>query len=145
MSGVRIIIVDDDPGIRSILKVLAEDAGAEVMAEAHNGRDAIEKADQYHPEIMLLDVSMPIMGGFPAARHLRRHLPELRIILVSQHSQKAYAEEALEIGAKGYILKGSVATELGPAMKIIAGGGTFISPGINLSYVSQEARVSGGK
>ena len=127
----RIIIVDDDPGIRAALRLLAEDAGAEVLAEANNGREAIDKADQYHPEIMLLDVSMPIMGGFRAARHLRQHLPELRIVLVSQYNQKVYAEEALEIGAKGYILKGSVATELGPAMKIIFDGGTFVSPGIS--------------
>jgi DNA-binding NarL/FixJ family response regulator len=128
MTGVRLIIVDDDPGIREALRSLVEDLGAHVLAEADNGHSAIEQAERHHPQLILLDVSMPVMGGLPAARYLREHIPDLRIILVSQHNQKVYADEALHIGARGYIVKAAAATELGPAIKIVMDGGTFVSP-----------------
>lgn len=131
MSGVRLMIVDDDAGIREALRMLAKACGAEVLAEADNGRSAIEKAEMFRPEMMLLDVSMPVMGGFPAARYLREHLPELLIILVSQFSQRAYAEEALEMGVRGYIVKAAAASELEPAIHAVLDGGTFVSSNIS--------------
>ena len=121
------IIVDDDPAIRDILRSLVEGLGADVLAEADNGRGAIEEAERHRPQLMLLDVSMPVMGGFPAVRYLREHIPELRIILVSQHNQKVYADEAMQLGAKGYVVKAAVATELGPAIHTVMNGGTFVS------------------
>ena len=130
MSGVRLIIVDDDPCIRDALRSLAEDLGADVLAEADNGQGAITQAERHHPQLILLDVSMPVMGGFPAARYLREHIPDLLIILVSQHNQRVYADEALQIGAQGYIVKAAVATELGPAIRAVMEGGTFVSPRI---------------
>lgn len=127
MNGIRLVIVDDDPGIREALRMLAIDLGAEILGEADNGRGAIEQAELLHPQVMLLDVSMPIMGGFPAAKYLREHIPELRIILISQYNWKVYAEEALQLGIKGYIVKAAAATELGPAMKAVMDGETFVS------------------
>jgi DNA-binding NarL/FixJ family response regulator len=127
MHHVRLIRVDDDPGIREVLRALLDNAGAEVLAEADNGRSGIEEAERHHPELILLDVSMPVMGGFPAARYLRQHNPELKIILISQYNQKAYADEALQIGARGYIVKGSLATEIAPAIDAVVAGGTFVS------------------
>jgi DNA-binding NarL/FixJ family response regulator len=117
MGPIRLIIADDDPGIRDALRMIAQDLGAEIIAEADNGRAAIKEAELHHPQIMLLDASMPIMGGFPAAKYLHEHLPDLRVILVSQHNLKAYAEEALEIGAKGYLVKAAVVRELGLAIR----------------------------
>jgi DNA-binding NarL/FixJ family response regulator len=127
INGVRLVIVDDDPVIRQILRTITEDLGAEVLAEADNGQTAIEEAERHHPELMLLDVSMPVMGGLPATRYLHEHLPELNIIMVSQYSRKVYAEEALESGAKGYVVKACVASELESAVKIVLEGGTFVS------------------
>ena len=128
VNGVRLVIVDDDPLIRYMLRTIAEDLGAEVVAEADNGQTAIEQAERYHPQLMLLDVSMPVMGGLPATRYLHEHFPELSIILISQYSRKVYAEEALESGAKGYLVKGAVATELEFAVKTVLEGGIFVSP-----------------
>lgn len=132
------IIVDDDPTIREILRVLAEDLGAEVLAEADNGRGAIEQTERCHPEVVLLDVSMPVMSGFHAAKYLRQHAPETFIIFISQYRQQVYVDEALEIGARGYIVKGSLASELGPAIDAVMHGGIFVSAGINGS-VSHSA------
>jgi DNA-binding NarL/FixJ family response regulator len=128
MSGVRLIIVDDDPSIRRMLRSLVENLGAEVLAEADNGRGAIEQAERYRPEVMLLDVSMPVMGGIPAAAYLHEHHPELNIILVSQYSHKVYAEEGLHAGAKAYVVKGSLVIEIEEAVAAVLNGGTFVSP-----------------
>lgn len=131
MNGVRLIIVDDDASIRKTLFTLATDLGAEVVAEADNGRSAIEQATLHRPEIMLLDISMPIMGGFQATRYIRDHLPEIHVILVSQYSQSVYVEEAIAIGVRGYVVKAAVANELERAIKTVLGGETFVSSRIN--------------
>jgi len=127
MVNVRLIIVDDDPATRGVLRLLAEELGAEVVAEADNGQTAIEQAVHHPAQLMLMDVSMPVMGGFPAARYLRAHIPQMQIIFMSQHNQKAYADEALELGAKGYLVKASVAADLGPAIQKVLDGETFVS------------------
>jgi DNA-binding NarL/FixJ family response regulator len=131
MISARLIIVDDDETIREILRSLVEELGAEVVAEADSGRAAIEQAERHRAELMLLDVSMPTMGGFPAARYLREHIPEMRIIFVSHFNQKGYAEEALQLGARGYLVKAFLMTDLAPAIQAVLDGGTFVSPGIN--------------
>ena len=133
MNSISLIIVDDDPGVREALRMLAIDLGADILGEADNGRGAIEQAELHHPQMMLLDVSMPVMGGLPAAKYLREHVPEMRIIVISQYSLKVYAEEALQLGIKGYIVKAAVATELGPAMDAVMHGQTFVSPRIRAS------------
>ena len=121
------VVVDDDPVIREMVRNLAEALGAEVLAEADNGRSAIEEAERHHPAVMLLDVSMPIMGGLPTARYLHDHLPDLIIIFVSQYRWKVYVEEALQCGAKGYVVKNRLATELEPAIEAVLHGETFVS------------------
>jgi YesN/AraC family two-component response regulator len=95
-----LIIVDDDEAIRQRLRTIAETLGAEVLAEADNGRVGIEQAEILRPELVLLDVSMPVMGGFAAARQLRARMPELRTIFVSQHSEPVYVEEAFGMGGE---------------------------------------------
>ncbi|MBV9038732.1 MAG: response regulator transcription factor [Acidobacteriaceae bacterium] len=128
MERVRLIIVDDDQAIRQGLRALVEALGAEVLAEADNGRACIEQAERLQPELVLLDVSMPVMGGFPAARQLRARMPNLRIIFVSQHRERIYIKEALEIGINGYVWKQAAATELNDAIQTVMSGGSFVSP-----------------
>jgi DNA-binding NarL/FixJ family response regulator len=128
MKQFGLVIADDDPAVREILRALAESLGAQVLAEADNGRLAIEHVQRLHPTILFLDVSMPIMGGFPAARFLREHEPGLGIVIISQYQQKAYAEEALQLGVKAYVTKGSLTADLGPAIDAVLAGGTFVSP-----------------
>jgi DNA-binding NarL/FixJ family response regulator len=130
MPGLRLIIVDDDAGIRYILRSLVESLGAEVVAEADNGEEAIRQTEHHHPELVLMDVSMPVMGGLPATQYLSHHYPELRILMVSQYNQKAYVREALRVGANGYILKSAAASELGPAIHAVMNGGIFVSSAI---------------
>lgn len=122
-----LLIVDDDANIRAKLREIAEREGINVVGEAENGQQGLEQVARLSPAIILLDVSMPIMGGFAAARQLRESHPDIRIIFLSQYSQKIYAEEAVRMGAAGYVLKSAAVTELPSAITAIHAGGRFIS------------------
>ncbi len=127
MNRLRLVIVDDDALTRQMLRKLVESMDGEVIGEAKDGHAGISAAQSLQPDVLLLDVSMPVMGGFEAARQLRENMPELRIIFVSQHSNHAYVDEAFRCGAKGYVLKGAAATELHDAIQAVMAGQPFRS------------------
>ncbi len=108
--------------------MIVEAFGAEVVGEADNGRSGIEQAESLSPELVLLDVSMPVMGGLAAARELRRLRPNLGIIVMSQYSDPEYAAEALQLGAGAYVIKGAAGIELADAVNAVMAGQTFVSP-----------------
>ena len=118
-SRPRLLIVDDHAGIRHMLRHIVEDAAGEVVGEAEHGQAAIEIAEELKPDIILLDVSMPVMGGFPAARELHRRLPGARIVFGSQHTGRAYTDEALRSGALAYVLKSAAAAELPDVIRAV--------------------------
>lgn len=124
----KVLIVDDEPAIRNGLKHILEAHGATIAGEADNGASGVEEARKRLPEIILLDVSMPIMDGFAAAREIRQHMPALHIIFISQHGDRIYAEEAFALGAAGYILKQFAGSDLPKAIQAVMSGQTFISP-----------------
>lgn len=128
MESYRLVIIDDNPAIRYGLRMLVESMGAQVLAEADSGQMGIEKAEQYHPDLVLLDVSMPGMGGFTTARKLREMQPEIGIILISQYSERVYAEEALQMGINAYVLKRNAGKDLEEALQAVRAGQTFVSP-----------------
>lgn len=128
MGCYRLVIIDDDAAIRYGLRMLVESMGAEVLAEADSGPAGIEQAEQHRPDLVLLDVSMPGMGGFTTARKLREMQPDLGIILVSQYSERIYAEEALQLGVNAYVLKRNAGKDLEEAMDAVSAGQTFVSP-----------------
>lgn len=130
LQSLRAVVVDDCLEIRAGLRGLLEALDIRIVGEAENGRGAIEQAESLRPEIILLDVSMPVMGGFEAARALRRSMPDLRIIFVSQHSDRAYVEEAMELGASAYVLKRAASLEVSAAVEAALSGSTFVSPAV---------------
>lgn len=124
----RLVIAEDDDAIRQRLRELAESFGARIVAEVKNGREAIDACERLSPDLILLDIAMPVMGGFRAARRLRISMPALCIVFISQYADVCYAEEALRIGARAYVTKNAAATELGAAMSAISAGECFVSP-----------------
>jgi two-component system nitrate/nitrite response regulator NarL len=110
-----------------MLRRIVETHGSEVVGEAANGQEAIEASKRLKPDLTLLDVSMPTMGGFAAARHLREDCPEHPFMFVSQHRDQIYLDEALECGAKGYIVKSAAATELPVALIAFEAGEVYQS------------------
>jgi DNA-binding NarL/FixJ family response regulator len=123
-SSARILLIDDSAVMRSALRPVLEEYGWTVCGEAANGREAIEKALELNPSLILMDVAMPVMDGLSAARELGKLLPQLPILFMSQHGQKPYRDEALALGAKGYLFKWEMFDTLIPAVKTVLAGGT---------------------
>ena len=95
---------------------------------AENGQAGVNAAESLRPDLVLLDVSMPLMGGFPAARLLNVSMPDVPIIFVTQHTDRFYVEEAFQCGAKGYVIKRAAVTELPSAINTVMKGQVFCSP-----------------
>ena len=128
MSHLQLLIVDDDGAIRSMLRYIIESNEHHVIGEAEDGRAGVDAAESLRPDLVLLDVSMPIMGGFPAARLLNAYMPGLPIIFVTQHSEQSYVDEAFRCGAKGYVIKQAAMSELPNAIRTVMTGHVFCSP-----------------
>ncbi len=101
----RILIVDDHPTIRKVLRSLFESNGFEVCGEAINGVDGIEKARELRPDLVLLDLSMPVMDGLAAARQLNELMPEVRLMMLTNHADSILETDALNVGIRRLILK----------------------------------------
>lgn len=122
----RLLIADDDAAIRDMLRHYVE-GGYQIVGEAENGLEAVNAAERLQPDIVLLDISMPVMGGFAAARRLKEKMPTLLIIFVSQHPDPSYMDEAFRSGASGYVLKRLAVRDLTAAIEEVRAGGTFRS------------------
>ena len=131
MSTIRVLIADDHKIIRDGLKTLLEkETGMEVIAEAENGRKTIRLAQKHHPNVVIMDVTMPDMNGIEATRKIMEETPEIRVIALSMHSDRRYVLGMLEAGASGYLLKDCAFEELATAIRQVAGGNTYLSPRI---------------
>ena len=125
---IRVVIADDHGIVRSGLRMLIDrQRDMEVVAEADDGVAALEHAQAHRPHVAVLDVSMPRMTGLQAAREIRSHVPDTRVLLLSMHDDERYFLEGLEAGAAGYVLKRAADTDLIGAVRTVAGGRTFLS------------------
>jgi DNA-binding NarL/FixJ family response regulator len=125
---IRVLIADDHGIVRSGLRMLIERQNdMRVVAEADDGVAALESTQAERPDVAVLDVSMPRMTGLQAAREIRSHVPDTRVLLLSMHDDERYFLEGLEAGAAGYVLKRAADTDLIGAVRTVAGGRTFLS------------------
>lgn len=133
---IKILIADDHGLFREGIKaVLAAYGDLEVIAEAADGREAIEKAKKCNPDVILLDIAMPGLGGLEATLELKRMLPKLKILILTQYDNREYLYRFLKAGVSGYVLKRAAGTELVNAIRAVYRGGTFLQPEIVPSIV----------
>jgi DNA-binding NarL/FixJ family response regulator len=123
---VRILVVDDHETVRrGVCSILESRKHIEVCGEASNGQDAIEKAAELKPDLIILDVSMPTVDGFAAARQIRTFLPEVPILMLSMHDGHRVIEEAQQAGAQGFVSKNAAGQVLLRAVEAVSQGQTF--------------------
>jgi DNA-binding NarL/FixJ family response regulator len=114
----RVLVVDDNESVRrSICQLLESQADIEVACEAVDGADAVIKAREHLPDVVLLDVTMPTMNGLEAAQVFKQEFPTMHIIIVSQHDSRGFRWAALAAGVSGYVVKSNAATELIPELR----------------------------
>jgi two-component system, NarL family, response regulator NreC len=132
---IRIVLADDHVLVRQGLKSLLEREKFQVVAEASDGQEAVRLTETHHPNIAVLDISMPTENGIDAARELARSCPKTAVILLTQYEEEQYIHEALEAGVKGYVLKSQVANDLIHAIQEVSRGEVYLSPGISRALV----------
>ena len=131
MSSLRVLVVEDfAPFWQFIRSTLAERSDVQVIGEVADGLEAVRKAELLEPDLVLLDIGLPTLNGIEAARQIRKLVPASKIIFVSQESSCEVVEEALNLGAWGYVLKERTANELLPAVKAVLEGRQFVSVGL---------------
>ncbi|HJQ21995.1 MAG TPA: response regulator transcription factor [Gemmatimonadaceae bacterium] len=125
---IRVLIADDHAVVREgIRHVLSADDGIEVVGEAANGREAVALAQSLAPDVVVLDLTMPVLSGLDAASEIREHAPGVRILVLSIHDHEEYVLQSVRAGAQGYLRKDSSPAELRGAIRSLSAGGTVFS------------------
>jgi two-component system response regulator NreC len=131
MSKLRILIADDHEAVREGLKsILNSQADMEVVAEVRDGAAAVQQTQALHPDLVVMDISIPSLNGFKATETLKASCPSVKILALTRHSDEAYLQQMLRAGAAAYVLKQSRATELLQAIRAVAAGGQYLDPAI---------------
>ena len=141
MSGIRVLLADDHALVRSGIRMILQTLdGVQVVADAQDGRAAIELVEALRPDIALLDISMPGLNGIETAARIRSRFPQTRVVILSMHAGEEYVSQALRAGASGYLLKDATPMELDLALRAVARGETYLSPRISGVVVEKYLR-----
>lgn len=143
LNKIRILISDDHPIVRSGLRQLLDaEADLQVVGEACDGLETLELTRSLCPDILILDIAMPKLSGLEVAQMVKTAAPETKVVILSMYEKEAYACQALEAGALGYILKGGPSDEIPVAIRAVYNGRYFLSPSITSSVVHKYLNVS---
>lgn len=131
MNKMKVVLVDDHVLVREGIKALLEmNEDMQVIGEASDGREAIDKARTLKPDVIVMDISMPSMGGIEATRQILQENPTARIVALSRHDDLSYARSLLKVGASGYVPKKAVSTDLAAAIRAVNAGDMFLHPSV---------------
>jgi two-component system response regulator NreC len=141
MDTLHIVLADDHTLFRQGLRrVLEEQAGWQVVAEASDGAEAVRLALEHEPHLVILDIAMPRLNGVEATRQIARRLPDVRVLIVSMYSDDLYVTQALQAGAHGFVLKDSADADLVRAVRDLAAGTSYFSPAVSKVVLDDYVR-----
>lgn len=140
MPCIRTLIVDDHPLVRDGLRSrFARSDEVMVVGEACDGQEALEKVQELNPEVVLLDINMPVLNGIQAAEAIMDVKPDTIILVLSMHDDREYVVQLIELGARGYVLKSASAEEMLNAIRAVHSGGVYYSPSVADALVNKPA------
>jgi len=138
---IRLLIVDDHPIVRRGLRMcLGEQPRIEILGEAADGREALNKAHELKPEVILMDIDMPQMNGLAVTDLLRREMPEVKVLILSMYSNTDYVMRIIQCGARGFVLKEAPPEEVVQAIETVHSGGSHFSPEVARVALNQVVR-----
>lgn len=139
--NVRVLIADDHNLVRAgIAALLHQDPQISIVGEAADGKEAVEKAQTLSPHIVLLDIAMPVIDGIEATRSIVRRCPDVSVIVLTQHDSEEYIRRMVEVGAKGYLLKSSLAQDLLTAIHVVGDGEEFFASSVSKVMISSYVK-----
>lgn len=142
VTKVRVLIADDHGVVRKGLRLLLEQyPNIQVVGEAANGRDVVKLAQELQPDVVLLDVAMPLLNGIDAAEQIKKGNDRIGLIVLTMYADEGYVLRALHAGVKGYLLKESAEEDLARAVKAVSEGKPFFSPAITATLLEDYMRV----
>jgi len=138
---IRILLADDHETVREGLKaILGAQADLDVVGEAADGEAAVASAKVLHPDIVVMDVSMPVLNGLKATEAIRASCPDTQVLVLTRHGEEGYLQQMLRAGAAGYVLKQSRASELLGAIRAIASGNQYLDPAVTAKVIGGFSR-----
>ena len=142
-AEITVLLVDDHSLVRKgFRRILEDDPAIEVVGEACDGAEAVQLAQQFHPRVIVMDMAMPGLNGMQASIEILKVLPKTAILILSMYSEENYVRNALDAGARGYILKNAADIDLAAAVKKLAAGQKVIGPGL-VSSMPREDEADG--
>lgn len=144
-KGVRIVLADDHTIVRQgLAKLLEGEPGFQVVGEAENGREAVAKVEALQPQVVIMDIAMPMLNGIEATRQIKKIRPQTKVIILSMHCHDRYIKELFSLGASGYLLKDSTGSDIVKAIQAALDGDTYMSPSVSRvvveDYVSTKEK-----
>ncbi|MBW8798838.1 MAG: response regulator transcription factor [Streptomyces sp.] len=144
-SPIRVLIADDQQMVRQGFTVLLNaQPGIEVVGQAVDGLDAVAKVAELAPDVVLMDIRMPELGGIEATRRIVGERPHIRVLVLTTFDLDEYVYEALRSGASGFLLKDASADKLAEAVRVVAAGDALLAPGITRRLITQFSQLDGG-
>ncbi|MGI1671533.1 MAG: response regulator transcription factor [Neptuniibacter sp.] len=137
-NKIKVLLVDDHPLVLDGINARLEgEESLDVVGMAHDGKQALEQAEKLQPDVVLMDISMPVMNGFEATEIFRQQQPQVRVLILSMHDDREYIIKLIKCGAAGYVLKDVSSGELITAIETVFRGGTYFSSGASQTLFSE--------
>lgn len=141
MGKIRVLLAEDHTIVRQGLRsILAGQQGIDVVGEAQDGREAVAKTQHLQPDVVLMDISMPLLSGTEATRQITAQCPEAKVLVLTMHADDEYVFRVLQAGASGYLLKQSAVSELVAAIEAVYRGDSYLSPAISRTVLDEYLR-----
>jgi DNA-binding NarL/FixJ family response regulator len=145
LEPLRVLLADDHTLVRSGMRSLLENLdGIEIVAETGDGQAVLDLIKKHHPDIVLMDISMPGLNGLEATARVAKQFPQVRVLILSVHADEEHVLQALRAGAVGYLLKDAAASDLELAIRAVARGDTYLSPSISRQVIDAYLGQSAG-